>query len=227
MPGDEETDDGEIEKEPEQKEKEDSPDKKKAEHEAAEAKRKEEWEKKHAEKKAAFDKALQELLAMSDDDVMGKSVKRAGDDLERLIRHNLKMCVTEHIQTLCLDNPAFARLVCHPGKSMINCFKYIFEKAKKYVEDELEIQGKKPEGSGYGDDVPDGLCYQWAEDYFNDPDAEVDRDKDDKFVPKPFYGGSSSKTKTKKKETPKKAETAEKDSKNYNEQIDIFGGDAS
>ncbi|MCL2772668.1 MAG: PcfK-like family protein [Oscillospiraceae bacterium] len=199
---DEEIDDTGIGKEQEQPE--DSADKKKAEHEAAEAKRKVEWEAQQAGKKAAVEKALQELLAMSDDDVANKSVKRTGDDLERLTRRNMKMCVTEYIQTLCLDKPVFARLVCHPRKSMINCFKYINEKAKEYVKQELEMQGQKAAGE-IVEDVPDDLCYQWAEDYYNDPDAEIDKDKDDKFVPKPYYGGSSS-SKSKKKEPAKKTE---------------------
>ena len=38
----------------------------------------------------------------------------------------------------------------------------------------------------YGCDVPDGLCFQWAEDYFNDPDAKEDKKGDEKFVPKPY-----------------------------------------
>jgi len=183
-----------------------TPDQKKAEHEAAEAKRKAEWDVKQAEKKAALAKALDDLLSMSDDDVMGSSIKRTREDLERLTRRNMKMCVTEHIQTICLDNPAFARLVCHPKKSMINCFKYINKKAEDYVKKELELLGEKASGT-VGEDVPDDLCYKWAEDYFNDPDAEIDREKDDQFVPKTYYGGSSS-SRSKKKEPAKKKELA-------------------
>jgi len=183
-----------------------SPDQKKIEHEAAEATRKAEWEAKQAEKKAAAAKAHEELFAMSDNDVMGSSIKRTRDDLERLTRRNMKMCVTEHIQTICLDNPDFARKVCLPQKSMINCFKYINKKAEEYVKKELELLGEKAMGT-VGEDVPDDLCYKWAEDYFNDPEAEIDQEKDDKFVPKPYYGGSSS-SRGKKKEPAKKKEAA-------------------
>jgi len=202
-------------------------DQKKAEHEAAEAKRKTEWEAKRAEKKAAFEKALQELLEMSDDDVMGASVKRTGDDLERLTRRNMKMCVTEHIQTLCLDDPGFARMVCTPRKNIMNCFKYINKKAEEYVKTELELLGEKPTGT-IGEDVPDGLCYKWAEEYFRDTDAEVDKDKDDEFVPKPYYGASSSSSKQKKKEAEKKKEpekpkTAPPETKPDDGQMDLFG----
>lgn len=57
----------------------------------------------------------------------------------------------------------------------------------------------------YGSDIPDNLCYQWAEDYFYDPDAPEDKDeKEEKFVPKPYAGKISSKS-TKKKVDSKKA----------------------
>ena len=38
----------------------------------------------------------------------------------------------------------------------------------------------------YGGDVPDGLCHQWAEDYFRDPDAKEDQEPESKFVPRPY-----------------------------------------
>ena len=223
LKGGEDTSETETEKEPEQPD--DSADKKKAEHEAAEAKRKAEWEEKQAAKKAKIERMIAEISAMSDDDIMKASIKKTGDDIERLTRRNMKLCVNEYIQTLCLDNPEFARKTMHPNKNMINCFKYINQKAQEYLKQEMEMNDEKPAGGGYGGDVPDDMCYKWAEDYFNDPDAEVDKDKDDKFVAKSYYGGSSAKTK--KKETPKKTAATEKDSKVVNDQIDIFGGDDS
>lgn len=201
-----------------------SEDQKKKEHDANEAKRKAEWEAKQAEKKAAFNKALQELLALSDDEVMNASVKRAGDDLERLTRRNMKMCVTEVVQTKCLDDPAFARMVCHPRKSLINCFKYIYKKAEEFVKQELEMNGEKAIGAMV-EDVPDDLCYQWAEEYFRDQDAEVDKDKDDKFVPKQYYGtSSSSKTKKEKVQKPKPKPVSEKKSEPDNGQTQLDFG---
>ena len=209
-----------------------SPDQKKAEHEAAEAKRKAEWERKQAEKKAAEEKALAELYAMSDEEAANASVKRTNAELERLTGRNMKMCVTEHIQTVCLNDPAFARLVCHPRKSMINCFKYINRKARDYLKQEMEMNDEKPEGNGFGGDVPDGLCYQWAEEYYNDPDAEVDKEKEEKFEAKPYYGGSSS-ARNKKKELPKpKAKPEPKPAVTVREpaaddgQLSLFGGAA-
>jgi hypothetical protein len=198
-------DDDEPESDGESEKAEQTADQKKAEHEAAEAKRKAEWENRQAAKKAAEEKALEATRSMSNDAVADASVKKLGLDAERLTRRNMKMCVTEHIQTLCLDNPEFARKAMHPRKSMMNCFKYINRKAQEYLKQEMEDNDEKPGGYAIGGDVPDDLCYMWAEEYFNDPDAEVDKEKDEKFVPKPYYGGSSS-SKSKKKEPAKKKE---------------------
>ena len=35
-------------------------------------------------------------------------------------------------------------------------------------------------------DIPDDLCYQWAEDYFRDPDAKEDQGDEEEFVPQPY-----------------------------------------
>ena len=78
---------------------------------------------------------------------------------------------------------------------------YIFRQARDYLEKEREANGIKTAGA-YGGDVPDGLCFQWAEDYFRDPDAKEDRDEDDKFVERPYYGGSKTKAKATAKAEP-------------------------
>lgn len=178
-------------------------------HEESEAKRKAEWEAKQQQKKAAFQEKLDQLAAMSDDEVMTESAKQVGTATEKITRRNMKDCVAEFIQTKCLDDPAFARKTMHPSKSMIHCFRYISRKAWEYVQDELKADGitPGPGAQGYGCDVPDDLCYQWAVDYFNDPDAKEDQVEEEKFVPKPYYGGS---TKTKKKvQKPAKAKKPE------------------
>ena len=107
---------------------------------------------------------------MSDDEVVSASMQRVSKDVEKLTRRNMKECVSEYIQTICLDDPAFARLTMHPKKTMIHCFQYISRKAWDYVQDELRASGVQPGqgGQGYGCDIPDDLCYQWAEDYFRD-----------------------------------------------------------
>ena len=179
-------------------------------YEQAEAKRKAEWEARQRAKEEAEQAAWENAVAMSDDELMAASMKRVGDDSERLTRRNMKQCVTEYIQTLCLEDVAFARNVMHPRKNMVNCFRYINRKALEFAKQEMEDNDVKPSAEGYGTDVPDGLCYQWAEDYFKDMNAKEDRGQEEKFVPKPYYGGRSSTTKkAEKKKAEKPAAKAE------------------
>lgn len=181
--------------------------KRRAEHEAAEAKRKAEWDAQQAEKKKALQEQMDRLAAMSDDDVVAASMQRVSKDTEKLTRRNMKECVSELIQTLCLSDPAFARLTMSPRKSMLHCFQYINRKAWDYIQDELKANGIQLDRNnpGYGCDVPDDLCYQWAEDYFRDPDAKEDQEKEEEFVPKPYLGKTAPSGKAKKAEK-KKAE---------------------
>lgn len=152
-------------------------DEKRRAHEEAEAKRKAEWEQKQREKAEAEQAAWENAVAMGDDEVMMASMKRVGDDAERLTRRNMKQCVTEHIQTKCLSEPEFARQVMHPRKNMIRCFRYITRKAKEFAEQEMKDNDEKPIAGGYGCDVPDDMCYLWAEEYFMDMDAEEDKER--------------------------------------------------
>ena len=174
-------------------------------HKEAEAKRKAEFEARQAEKKAAEQEQLAKLEAMSVEELLTASMKRVSADTEKLTRRNMKECVAEYIQTMCIEDPGFARKVMHPRKSMIRCFQYISRKAFEYIQDELKANGFKPgpEQQMYASDIPDDLCYQWAMDYFNDPDAKEDQEEDEKFVPKPYYGKSAASKKAVKKE-PKK-----------------------
>lgn len=180
---------------------------KRAAHEAAEAKRKEEWEAKQQAKKAAEEAILIQIASMSDDALIASSMKKIEEDTERLTRRNMKLCVMEWIQTKCLDDLAFARMAMHPKKNMVNCFHYINRKAKDYLQKEMEHNDQSPENGIYGGDVPDELCYQWAEAYFQDPDAKEDRQKKEEFVPRPYYGGAARKN-AKPKKADKKTEKA-------------------
>lgn len=101
----------------------------------------------------------------------------------------------------------------HPYKSMIHCFQYINRKAKEFIQQEMKDNDIKPENGVYGGDVPDGLCYQWAEEYFRDLDAEEDSGKEEKFVPKPYVGKASSKSKPKKTAEKKSAAKKQADKK--------------
>lgn len=158
-------------------------DRKRQEHEQAEAKRKAEWEAKQRAKEEAEQAAWENAVAMSDDEVMAASMKRVGDDSERLTRRNMKQCVTEYIQTLCLEDVSFARNVMHPRKNMVNCFRYINRKALEFAKQEMADNDVKPSAEGYGTDVPDGLCYQWAEEYFKDLNARRIVDKKKSLFP--------------------------------------------
>lgn len=187
-------------------------DKRRQEHEAAEAARKADWEAKQLAKKQREQAALQELQAMSEQDLLKASMKRVCADTEKLTRRNMKDCVSEHIQTKCLEDLEFARMVMHPRKSMLHCFQHISHKAWDYVQDELKADGIQPgpDRQGYGADIPDGLCYQWAEEYFRDPDAKEDQEDEEEFIPRPYVGKSSGK-KANKKKAPEKKEAAKKE----------------
>lgn len=174
-------------------------------HEAAETKRKAEWDANQAKKRAAEQVALDKLAAMSDEDVIKASMRHIGDATEKITRRNMKEQVAEHIQALCQKDAAFARRTMLPGKSMVLCFQYITRKAYDYIQDEMKANDIKPGPGqeGYGCDIPDDLCFQWARNYF---DAPVEQDKE-KFVPRPYVPKSGNES------TPKKVQKTKKEPK--------------
>ncbi len=193
-------------------------------HEEREAKRKAEWEARKAAKEEAELMAWETAVAVSDEELASVSLKRVGADAERLTHRNMKVCVAEHIQTKCMEDMDFARLVMHPRKNMVNCFHYIRKKARAYAEQEMKDNGEEPVNGIYDTDVPDGLCYKWAEDYFNDLDAEEDRDKDDQFVPKPYTGPKPKKAPAKKAEKKPKPPEKKDDPPADGGQMSLLGG---
>ena len=205
-------------------------------HEAAEAKRKAEWEARFAERRAKEQAERDRIAALSDDAVMAESMARVSKGFEQLTRRNMKDMVSEYVQTMCVSDPAFARNVMNPVKSMVNCVKYINNKAVEYIKQDMENNGMKPENGMYGGDIPDDVVYQWAVDYFNDPSAKEDERPEEEFKPKPYIGkytpsGKSKKDKEKekaKKEAEKKAaakKAAEEKAKKkaYDGQISLLG----
>lgn len=194
-------------------------------HEAAEAKRKAEWDAKQAKKKAARQAALDKIAAMNGAELLAQSVKRVAADTEKLTRRNMKEAVAEHIQAKCREDAAFAMLVMDPAKSMIHCFQYINRKAQEFAEQEMKDNGVQRTGV-YGLDVPDGLCYQWAEDYFKDENAEEDHKNDEKFVPKPYVPTAANRKKAQdkaaKKPAPAEKPKAEKPADTGMEQISLM-----
>ena len=137
---------------------EDNEEQKRKEHEEAEAKRKAEWEAKKQAKEEEILFAWEASIAMDDNALIAASMKRVGDDAERLTRRNMKQCVTEMIQSYCIEDLELAKQVMHPRKSMVNCFRYITRKAKEFVMQEMKDNDIKPDRDGYGSDVPDNLC---------------------------------------------------------------------
>ena len=221
-PEDEPTDEAPAEEAPP----ENNEEQKRKEHEEAEAKRKAEWEAKRQAKEEEILFAWENATALDDAALAAASSKRVGDDTERLTRRNMKQCVTEMIQVFCHEDLDLARQVMHPRKNMVNCFRYITRKAKEFVMQEMKDNDIKPDREGYGSDVPDDLCYQWAKEYFFDMDAPEDKDpNEEQFVPKPYVGKTVSKPKKKaekKKPEPKKVE-APKPAPTANEgQLDMF-----
>lgn len=135
---------------------------------------------------------------MSDAEVIAASTQRIRTDTEKLTRRNMKDHVSQHIQTKCQAEPAFARRTMQPRKSMLHCFQYINRKAKDYLQEEMKAEGT-PVSGFYGGDVPDDLCCQWAEDYFNDPEAPEDQEKQ---PPKPAPASTKSQPKKPAKKKP-------------------------
>ena len=206
---------------------EDNEEQKRKEHEEAEAKRKAEWEAKKQSKEEEILFAWENATALDDEALAAASSKRVGDDSERLTRRNMKQCVTEMIQIFCHEDLDLARQVMHPRKNMVNCFRYITRKAKEFVLQEMKDNDIKPDREGYGSDVPDDLCYQWAKEYFFDMEAPEDKDpNEEQFVPKPYVGKtttSKAKKKTeKKKPEPKKVEAPTPAPTANEGQLDMF-----
>ena len=191
-------------------------------HEEAEAKRRAEWEAKQAAKKQAEEAAIQKLRDMDDEDVIAASTARISTEVERLTRRNMKECVAEHIQSLCKKDTAFARKTMHPRKSMVKCFRYITRMAKEYVKQEMEDNDIKPDGGGYGCDVPDEIIYQSAETYFNTVGVLEDQEEEETFTPKPYTGTSAKPVKKAKKAEKKPKKQQSKPSESY-EQMSLEG----
>ena len=64
--------------------------------------------------------------------------------------------------------------------------------------------------------------YQWAEEYFRDPDAKEDQEKEEKFVPRAYSGKSSvksKKTKTAAKKTAGKGKNVKTPEKKPQENV--------
>ena len=93
---------------------------------------------------------------------------------------------------------------------MIHCFRYIYRKAKAFIEQDMKDNCVELTAGLYGEDVPDELCYQWAEDYFRDLDAEEDKEQEEKFVPRQFQSKTTSKQQKADQKKPDKKQEQKK-----------------
>jgi len=193
-------------------------DEKRKAHEAAEAERKARWDALQQAKRDVELMAWEDAVNMDANSLMQTSVQRLGNDAERITRRNMKQCVTEHIQTKCYEDLKFARQALHPRKTMIHCFQYIQRRAHEFAMQEMKDNGiDSTTVESYGCDIPDGLCYQWAEDYFWDLEAPENKDpKETEFKPQPYIPSPASKSKKgkqkKAKEKPEKPKEAPSES---------------
>lgn len=173
-----------------------------AAHDAAEKERKERWEAAQREKEAMINKRLQEIAAIDEESAIHQSIQLVDTQGERITRRNMKMCVIEYLKDYSRQHPDFAKKLLNPRKNLINCFRYITRHACEYIRKEMEtdigfaLNQDIKCGYEYGEDVPDDLCYQWAIDYVNDPDAKEDKEPKEIFKPKPYTGTKQSKKKT-------------------------------
>lgn len=188
----------------------DTEEQRRAAHETAEAQRKAEWDARVQAKKDAEQEQAARLMTMSHEELIAASTKRIGAETEKITRRNMKESVSEYIQALCFEEADFARRTMNPKKTMIHCFQYINRKAWDYVQDEIKASGQTPgrDMRCYASDIPDDLCYQWAEEYFRTESVKEDQEEEEKFVSKPYVGKATGKGKEKK--TAKKTTATEK-----------------
>lgn len=209
----------EQQKTPEQTEAE----KKKA-FEEEEAKRKAEFDAKKAKRDEEVQIEWEMNLMVSPEELFAKAKSILSTDIERITQKTMKECVGAHIINASQHNEIIAQHVVHPEKNSVNCFKYINRKAREYLEEYMKFTGEKPDKNGViGIDIPDNLCYQWAEEYFSSTDIPEDHEDEEKFEPKKYtssYKPSTKKNDKKKKVSAPKAETPPQE--NAQEQMALF-----
>ncbi len=174
--------------------------------EEAEAKRKAEFDAKKAERDEEIQIEWEMNTMMTPEELAAKAKESLTIDIERITQRQMKDCVGAHIISASQQKEIIARHVFHPKKNMVNCFRFINRKAREYLEEYMKLTGDKPDGNGViGIDIPDNLCYMWAEEYFSSTDIPEDHEDEEKFEPKTYRPSVASKTA--KKTTPKKKDT--------------------
>ena len=185
--------------------------------EQTEAEKKKAFEEEEAKRKAEFDakkaKRDEEIqieweinTMMTTDDLIEAAKNNIKTGVERITQRNMKESVAAYIIELSQKSENLSRNILHPQKSITNCYKYINRKARGYLEEQMKLTGEKPDKNGViGIDIPDNLCYQWAEEYYSSTNIDEDHEDEEKFEPKtyrPSYTPKAKKSAPKKKETP-------------------------
>lgn len=174
--------------------------------EKAEAKRKAEFDAKKAERDEEILIEWEINTMMTTEDLIEAAKNNIKTGVERITQRNMKESVAAYIIELSQNSENLSRNILHPQKSITNCYKYINRKAKGYLEEQMKLTGEKPDKNGIiGIDIPDNLCYQWAEEYYSSTNIDEDHEDEEKFVPKtyrPSYTPKAKKSTPKKKESP-------------------------
>lgn len=179
---------------------------KKAAFEAEEAKRKAEFDAKKAKKDEEIQIEWEINTMMSPEELFAKAKDTLSVGIERITQKSMKECVGAHLIAVSQQQEVIARHIFHPEKSLVNCFRYINRKAKEYLEEYMKLTDEKQDKNGViGIDIPDNLCYQWAEEYFSYTNIPEDHEDEEKFVPRTYRPTTT--TKATKKTAPKKKET--------------------
>ena len=185
--------------------------------EQTEAEKKKAFEEEEAKRKAEFDakkaKRDEEVqieweinTMMTTEDLIEAAKNNIKTGVERITQRNMKESVAAYIIELSQKSEKLSRNILHPQKSITNCYKYINRKARGYLEEQMKLTGEKPDKNGViGIDIPDNLCYQWAEEYYSSTNIDEDHEDEEKFVPRTYKPAYT--PKTNKKATPKKKET--------------------
>ena len=171
--------------------------------EQTEAEKKKAFEEEEAKRKAEFDAKK----AKRDEEIQIEWEINTMTGVERITQRNMKESVAAYIIELSQKSEKLSRNILHPQKSITNCYKYINRKARGYLEEQMKLTGEKPDKNGViGIDIPDNLCYQWAEKYYSSTNIDEDHEDEEKFEPRTYRPSYTPKTAkkstTKKKETP-------------------------
>lgn len=184
--------------------------------EQTEAEKKKAFEEEEAKRKAEFDakkaKRDEEIqieweinTMMTTEDLIEAAKNNIKTSVERITQRNMKESVAAYIIELSQKSENLSRNILHPQKSITNCYKYINRKARGYLEEQMKLTGEKPDKNGViGIDIPDNLCYQWAEEYYSSTNIDEDHEDEEKFEPKTYRPSYT--PKTAKKTAPKKKE---------------------